>query len=99
MTTKEVEMELAYVLGESMQEKTGEHKTIELGGICEEWKKYKIIGFGSTERNGTWFLYYDGPFGASKCFSVIMEINEGLSVLHTVHIIMQCIQCHRSEVK
>ena len=99
MTRKEKEMELAYVLGATMGEKTGDHKSINLNTICDEWTGYRIAGFGSTERNGSWMLIYDGPFGASKICSRIISIEEGLSVAHTCHLITEAIMVHMSETK
>lgn len=97
MTRKEKAMELAYVLGATMGDRSGEHKSIRLDCICKEWEKYKIVGFGSTEINGNWMLYYDGPYGASNIHSLIISIHEGLSITHVVHLITEAIMVHMSE--
>lgn len=99
MTTKNREMELAYVLGMVNGARSKTNGRIKLGVICDEWSKYYIVCTGSEELNGTWWLKYDGPHGVRETYATIMTLDEGWSTSHMVHLITQAIQCHMKETK
>ena len=88
---------LAYAFGML----NGSKKRISLGEINSEWDNFvlTIADRNDPNLNNSYSLYYDGPFGKDKWFSRVMTIHEGFDLDHTIHLLMQAIECLKSEHK
>ena len=100
MKVADLKMRMAYALGgATCEKKEGETKRIELGIVNDEWKDYRITGYGKEKSNNTYSLWYDGDFGSEKKFTRLMMIEEGWNLNHAVALFIAAIQMHKSEVE
>ena len=93
-------MRMAYALGgATCEKKTGERRSIELGGIDPDWEGYVITGYGSNEFNNSYNLWYRGDHGSEKDFTRILKIEEGWGLNHAVALMLSAVWMHKSEIK
>ena len=74
-------------------------KRIDLGKVMEDWRDYKLVGFGSDNRNRTYMLNYKGSFGKSLIDSKLISTEDAWELNHIVAILIMAIECHQAEVK
>ena len=98
MTGTDRRLALTYAFGVL----NGSKKRVDLGKINSEWSGYTLTiadRDSSETMNSSYSLYYDGPFGKDKWFARVMTIHEGLDLDHTIHLLMQAIDCLKAEHK
>ena len=74
-------------------------KRVDLGEIMDDWKGYKLVGFGSDTRNRTYMLNYKGSFGKSLINSKLISTEDGWQLNHLVAILIMTIECHQAEMR
>lgn len=76
--------------------------TCELADISPEWKWYVLEAwvYSDDNHNDEYTIYYRGEFGVGKRYVRVITVSSGFANYeHTLHLLLQAIDVHKSETK